>query len=141
MSKSTPSSEAEIKALQETYAALNRNDLPAFLRIFDSQIERVEPPGIPGGEIYRGLEAFQALVTLHRGNWAEGGCEPERFVTVGDRIVVFVHVRVRLKNEPTWREGHIADIFTFRQGKAIQFCTFIDSQRALEWAGSEVPGK
>jgi ketosteroid isomerase-like protein len=31
--------------------------------------------------------------------------------------------------------GHIADVFTFRDGKAIQFRTFADERPALEWAG------
>ncbi|CAN5206511.1 hypothetical protein BH09SUM1_BH09SUM1_20530 [soil metagenome] len=128
-------STAETKALKEAYDALNRNDIPAFVLIFDAQIERIEPSDFPGAGIYHGLEAVTALFSLHRANWAEGSCEPERFVVAGDRIVVFVHVRVRLKDETDWREGRIADGYAFRGGKAIQFRTFIDRGQALEWAG------
>ena len=72
-----------------------------------------------------------------RSTWAEGSCEPERFIVAGDKIVVFIHVRVRLKHETEWREGRIVDVYTFRNGKAIQFRTFADRQQALEWAGVE----
>lgn len=77
-------------------------------------------------------------MTVHiskgRGTWAEGSCEPERFIVAGDRVIVFIHVRVRLKHETEWREGRIADVYTFRNGKAIQFRTFADERQALEWA-------
>jgi hypothetical protein len=44
-------------------------------------------------------------------------------------------VRVRLKGETTWREGHVGDVFTFRNGKIVQFRTFFDTREALEYAG------
>lgn len=135
MNNPTPHLTAETKAVKDAYDALNRNDIPGFMQIFDPQIERNEPAGFPGEGTYRGLEAVLAHVTFHRGNWAEGRCEPERFLVAGDRVVAFVHVRVRLKSEAEWREGHLADVFTFRNGKCIQFRTFTNIQEALELAG------
>jgi ketosteroid isomerase-like protein len=135
MDQLTPSLAAETQALREAYAALNRNDIPAFLSLFDPQIERVEFIESSGGGIYHGIEAVKAHVSQARETWAEGRCEPERFVAAGDRLVVFVDVRVRLKHETEWREGSVADVYTFRNGKVIQFRTFADRQQALEWAG------
>jgi len=78
-------------------------------------------------------------VTAHlsqaRGSWAEGRCAPERFIVAGDKIVVFVHVRVRLKHNTEWIEARLADVYTFRNGKAIQMRAFADRRQALEWAG------
>src|SRR5690606_5846951 len=122
------------KALQAAYEALNRNDIPGFLQIFAPDIERIEPADFPGPGIYKGLEAVEAHVRFHRARWAEGGCEPEGYVVTGDRIVVFVHVRVRLKDETEWREGHLADGFEFRGDKAVLFRTFTIIEQALEWA-------
>lgn len=136
MSEPTPSLAAETEALREAYAALNRNDIPGFVKAFDAQIERIEPADFPLAGTYRGLAAVTAHVSKGRGTWAEGRCEPQRFIVAGDRVVVFVHVRVRLKHESEWREGRVADVFTFRNGKAIQFRTFADERQALEWAGA-----
>ena len=135
MDKPTPSLAAETEALRAAYAALNRNDIPGFVKIFDPQIERIEPADFPMAGTYRGLAAVTEHVTKGRGTWAEGSCEPERFIVAGDKIVVIAHVHVRLKTETEWREGRIADVFTFRNGKAIQFRTFGDERQALEWAG------
>jgi hypothetical protein len=54
-------------------------------------------------------------------------------------VIVFVYVHVRLKHETQWREGRIADVFTFRNGKAIQFRTFADEQQAHQWASVNAP--
>jgi ketosteroid isomerase-like protein len=126
---------SETEALREAYAALNRNDLTGFMEIFDPEIERVEPEGFPTSGTYRGLEAVMAIFSQARSTWAEGACEPERFLVMGDKIVVFVHVLVRLKDHTDWIDAHIADVFTWRDGKAIQFRTFADEHQALAWAG------
>jgi ketosteroid isomerase-like protein len=138
-----PALAAETEALREAYAALNRNDVAGFLSIFDPEIERLEFLESPQGGTYRGIEAVTAHVKKARDTWAEGGCEPARFIVSpkgpyaphGDRIVVLTHVRVRLKHETEWREGRTADVYTFRNGKAVQFRTFADDRQALEWAG------
>ena len=135
MIKQTPLT-PEKEAIREAYAALNRNDVPGFVRIFDPQIERIEPADFPQGGTYRGLEAVTAHVSKARATWAEGGCEPERLIVAGDRVIAIVNVRVRLKHETDWREGRTADVFTFRNGgKVIQFHTFFDERQGLEWAG------
>jgi hypothetical protein len=52
MGERTPSLAAEIEALREAYAALNRNDVAGFVKDFDPQIERIEPADLPGGGTY-----------------------------------------------------------------------------------------
>ena len=121
--------------LREVYAALNRNDIPAMLDAFDPQIERIEPPEFPAGGTYRGYADVEAHLSKARETWAEGSCEPEQFIVAGDKIVAFLYVRVRLKDSTEWIEGRLADVFTLRNGKAIQMRTFADRQQALEWAG------
>ena len=106
-----------------------------MIQAFDPQIERIEPAEFPAGGTYHGLAVVQEHFARARNTWTEGSCEPERFIVSGNKIIVFIYVRARLKHEKEWREGHIADVFTFRNGKVIQMRTFGDSQQALEWAG------
>lgn len=131
MHEPTPSLAAETEALREAYAALNRNDVPGFVAVFDPQIERIEDFG--EATTYHGLAAVTAHVLEGRGKWAEGVCEPERFTVSGDRIVVSTHIKVRLKTETEWREGSTGDVFTFRNGRATEFHSFADERRAMEW--------
>lgn len=126
---------AEAQAVNEAYAALNRNDIEGFAQILDPQIERIEPEGFPSSGTYHGIEAVKAHIARGRSTWAEGACEPTRLLTAGDKVVVSVHVRVRLKDHSDWIDARIADVFTFRKGKAIQFRTFAKESEALEYAG------
>ena len=137
MNTSTPSSAAETESLREAYAALNCNDIAEFVKNFDPQVEWSEPADFPGGGTYRGLDAVKAHITKSRADWAEGTCEPQRFIAAGDKIVVFDHVHVRLKHETEWREGDIGDVYTFRNGKIIHVRVFPDRRQALEWAGAK----
>ena len=139
MSNTLPTPDVEV-ALRGIYAAINRNDIPAALALLDPRIEWIEPPEYPEGGTTRGLADVEALHRRARATWAEGSCEPERFIFAGDRVIVFVHVRVRLKDKVEWIEGRLADVYTFRDGKIIQKRTFDEPQQALEWVGVDASG-
>lgn len=126
---------AETEALRAAYAALNRGDIDGFMAVLDPQVERIEFENTPRAGTFHGFEAVKAHVTQGRSTWAEGACEPERFVVAGDKIVVLTHVHVRLKDHIDWLEGRTGDVFTFRNGKAIEFRTFGKPEEALAWAG------
>ena len=127
----------EIEVLKQFFAAINRNDMQGMTKYFDPQIVRIEPEGFPTAGTYRGIAEVQANVTKGRGTWAEGTCEPEKFVTKGDKVVVYLHVRVRLKDSPDWLDGRFADGFVFRDGKITQYLSFGERLDALKWAGIE----
>ena len=135
MRERTPSFAAQTEVLREAYAALNRNDFPATVHAFDPQIEWIEPVEYRLGGTFRGHAEVQAHLSEARATWAEGSCEPERFIAAGDKIIVFLHVHVRLQDHAEWIDGDIADVYTFRNGKAIQMRHFGDREQALEWAG------
>ena len=127
----------EIEALNQFFAAINRNDMQSIIKDFDPQIVRVEPEGFPTAGTYRGIAEVQEHITKGRGTWAEGTCEPEQFLTNGDKVVVYLHVRVRLKDSTDWVGGRFADGFVFRDGKITQYRSFGEQRDALKWAGIE----
>ena len=127
----------EIEVLNQFFAANNRNGMQAIIKDFDPQIVRIEPEGFPTAGTYRGIAGVQEHITKGRGTWAEGTCEPQEFFTHGDKVVVYLHVRVRLKDSTDWVDGRFADGFVFRAGKIIQYLSFGERRDALEWAGIE----
>ncbi|MBX3473422.1 MAG: nuclear transport factor 2 family protein [Planctomycetes bacterium] len=141
MAEIKPLLAAETETVRQVYAALNRNDVAAMVKAFDPQIERIEPSDSPHGGIYHGLDAVKAHIARARETWAEGECDPERLIATGDKVVAIINVRVRLKHENEWRQGRTVDVFTFRDGKAIQFRTFFDEQQGLQWAGVKDSGR
>src|SRR6266705_1112409 len=126
-----------IVALRSAYAAFNRGDVDAAVEPFDAQIEWTEPAEFPGGGTYHGREAVKRYLAQSRSSWTEGSSEPERFITSGNRIVVFVHVRARSKGSDEWNEVRSADVYTIRDGQPVQVRAFADRKEALRWAGVE----
>lgn len=127
----------EIEVLEQFFAAINRNDMQAIVKDFDPEIVRIEPEGFPTAGTYRGIAEVQAHVTKGRGTWAEGTCEPEKFLVNREKVVVYLHARVRLKDATEWIGGRFADGFVFRDGKIIEYLSFGERSEALEWAGIE----
>ena len=125
----------EIEVLKQFFAAINRNDMQGITKDFDPQIVRIEPEGFPTAGTYRGIAEVQAHITKGRVTWAEGTCEPEKFLTQGDKVVVYLHVRVRLKDSADWIDARFADGFEFRDDRITQYLTFGQRPDALKWAG------
>ena len=130
----------EIKALEQFFAAINRNDMQSITKDFDPQIVRIEPKGF-GDRLtvgtYRGVTEVREHVTKGRGTWAEGTCQPEKFLVNREKIVVYLHVWVRLKDSTNWIDGRFADGFVFRNSKITQYLSFGERVDALRWAGIE----
>lgn len=125
----------DVDALKRFFTAINRNDMQAIIEDFDPEIVRVEPEGFPTAGTYRGIAAIQEHVANGRGTWAEGSCDPEEFLVNGNKVVVYLHVRVRLKNSKEWIDARFADGFAFRNGKIIEYRSFEKRDDALVWAG------
>ncbi|MBX3018748.1 MAG: nuclear transport factor 2 family protein [Bdellovibrionaceae bacterium] len=126
----------EVTALREFYAALSRNDIDATCAFLDPQIYRVEFEGAPNSGTYRGLEALREHIASGRSTWAEGACKPEVFHTTGDKILVDVHVHVRLHGNEKWIDGRVVDGFRFVNGKITEFHSFTTAEKAQAWAGT-----
>jgi hypothetical protein len=127
----------ETQALQQFFQAVNRNDIEAITKDFHPDIVRIEPEGFPTAGTYRGIAEVQEHVRKGRGTWAEGTCDPEKFLANGDHVVVYLHVRVRLRGATDWIDGRFADGFLFRKGKILQYLSFGKRAEALQWAGIE----
>lgn len=133
--ETTANLDRAISALRGAYAAFNRGDITAALEPLDPEIEWTEPAEVPGGGTYHGQADVKAYLTQSRAAWAEASSEPERFISAGDRIVVLVHARVRPNGINQWQDVRLADVYTFRNGKAIRMQAFADRQEALRSVG------
>jgi ketosteroid isomerase-like protein len=113
--------EQMISDLRNAYAAaFNRGDIDAALKPLDPQIEWSEPSDFPGGSRFHGLAGVKQYLTQSRAGFEEGGSEPEQVIPAGNRIVVFVHSRVRSRGSQEWHDLRLADVYTIRNGKAVE---------------------
>jgi hypothetical protein len=124
-----------IATLRDAYAAFNRGDIDAAVQGLDAQIEWIEPVQFPGGGVYHGRDGAKRYLTQSRAASAEVISEPEQFIVAANRIVVFVHARVRAKGSSEWQDVRLADVYTVRDGKIVEMRAFADRQEALRWVG------
>jgi uncharacterized protein len=126
----------EITDLRAAYAAFNRGDINAAVKPLDPGIEWTEPAEFPGGGTYHGVDGAKRYLAQSRAGADAVHSEPEQFIVVGDRIVVYVYARVRPKGSNATQEIRLADVYRFRNGKAVEMRAFSDRQAALEWANA-----
>jgi uncharacterized protein len=131
----TPGLALAIATLRDAYSAFNQGNIDAAVEGLDAQIEWIEPVEFPGGGTYHGRDGVKHYLTQSRAAWAEVSSEPERFIAAGNRIVVFVHARVRPKGGNKWQDVKLADVYTVRGGKIVEMRAFADRQEALRWVG------
>jgi ketosteroid isomerase-like protein len=103
--------------------------------LFAARVIRVEPDGVSTTGIYQGVDAVREHVRKGRGTWAEGRCDPERYLVHEDKVVVYLHARVRLASNDEWIDGRFADGFVLEDGKIVEYRTFRERKEALAWAG------
>ena len=127
--------EGDIEIIRQVYAGINRNDIDFVLSLMDADITRVEFEGFPSAGTYQGLTEMRQHLITGRSTWAEGACEPVDFFTKENKIVVPVHIKVRLKNNTEWIDDRIADGFIIKNGLVAEFHSFPDNQRAFAWGG------
>ncbi len=126
---------APAEVVAQFFAALNRHELEAVHALFDPQILRIEPAGHATAGSWRGADAVLAHLRQGRGSWAEGRCDPERYLQQGDTLVVFLVAQVRRHDAVAWSGGRFADGFVVRGGRIVHYQTFWQRSEALAWAG------
>ena len=130
----------EVALLTSFFDAINRNDMAELASYFSPDVVRVEPEGFETSGTYRGPTEVTENVRKGRGTWAEGTCQPEECFVNNDKVVIFLHARVRLHGATEWTGGRFADGFVVRGGKLTEFRTFWEREEALSWAGIAASG-
>ena len=127
----------DIELVKEFYDSLNRSDISAAMKLFDPQVERIEFEGSPMAGTFRGLIEMESHIIKGRSTWTEGGCQPLELIEAGDKLIVHVHVKVRLKDKIDWIDAYTADIFTFNRSKIIGMRSFFSLEEARKWVQLE----
>lgn len=125
----------DIEIIKQVYAGLNSADVESIIKLLDTNIVRNEPEEFPAAGTYRGHAQMREHIDINTKNWAEGACEPVEFFTQGNKTVVDVHIKVRLKTNTFWFDTHVFDGFTIKDGLITEFHTFGSKEKAFTWAG------
>jgi len=121
-----------IEGLRRAYEAFSRGDIQGAVDAvdMDPDILWTEPETFYAGGTYRGREGVAKYLTLSREASEKVLSEPEEILEVGDKIVVFVHFQAWPRGGGQLREGHIADVYTVRDGRVVQMQAYSDPEEA-----------
>ena len=121
-------SKENVELVGRIYALWDRGE--SARELIDDNLEYVNPPNAVESGVRFGRESLGAI----REVYPDFRFEPERFVDVGDEVVVIGVARGTSASglEAQWRQGYV---WTVRNRRAIRFRWFNDPAEALEAVG------
>ena len=131
-------SEENVEVVQRAYAALTRgdgdtvHDLVAPEMVVDFSRRLVDPFVLRGRD-----EALGYFLTQAREPWDDWPVwEPQEVIDAGDKIAALIRFSARGEASGVEVEAHVWGLWTFRDGKAVEFKYFGDDRaEALKAAG------
>jgi ketosteroid isomerase-like protein len=128
-------SRRDIESLRFGYEAFNRGDWSAAFRVAHPDLELKTADRITNPGTYRGPEEVKRFLEDQFEPFEEVVAEPEEFFDRGDRIAVFVRMRLRPTGSSAVVENRIGHLWTMRDGKVARFEIFPEREKALEAVG------
>ena len=123
-------SEQNLEVIRVFFGALEREDFPAALRLFDPEVEWSTAEGD-----YRGLLGVTDSFAEWMEPWDEHKIEAEEFVECGDdQVLATIHLTARGEHTGMEVDQHFFQVYTLRDGKIIRMVEYLDRARALEAA-------
>jgi ketosteroid isomerase-like protein len=126
-----------VATLEVLYDAINRADLEAILRFQAEDVEWYGPhvfPDLTGP--HRGHDGVRAYAARISDAWEEFTIRAERFVELGNRVLVLTRERgrgrlskIEVQSRPT------AHLWTLDDGYVVRFQVFWDREDGLRAAG------
>lgn len=88
--------------------------------------------------VFSGPDAFHDMLQELHGAFEELRFDAEEFLEApGGEIVVLIHARGRGRGSGVEIDNHIAQVWTFRDDKAVRMVAYEERAKALEAAGLE----
>jgi ketosteroid isomerase-like protein len=121
-----------------------RADFEAFSRTGEFSLDHLDPDFelrqassiVDTAGVFHGPDALGEVLSELEGAFEDLSFEAEEFIEApADAVVVFIHVRGRGRGSGVEVDNHIAQVWTYRDGKAIRMVAYEERAEALEAAG------
>lgn len=93
------------------------------------------PPVYPDTQVFRGREGLKRWVVRTREVWGEWRFDVERFIDMGERVVVLVHLVAEGGQSGVRLERDTAHVWTIADGQVTRCAVYLDRAEALEALG------
>jgi ketosteroid isomerase-like protein len=131
-------SQENVEAIRQVYGEMARGNFWAAREIFDPEIAwewSSSMSGLTGVGTYHGIDGVEAATRDQFEMWDWFWQEGEEFIERGDDVVVLTRLHGRLKGSERELQSSAADVWTFREGRAVRFKSYDSRAEALEAVG------
>ena len=124
-----------IEVAKAAHRAMQARDLEALLELCCEDIEWRQDPRFVEPGTFRGHEGVLKLHESLYETFEDFDLAPERYMTAGDKVVVFLHISASGQGSGIAVDNDVANVLTFRDGKIAVLEIYLDRSEAAEDAG------
>jgi uncharacterized protein len=128
-------SQENVELVRRIYDRWAEGDFQAGRELFDPDITTVWAQDFPTAGTYHGPDGHAAAMREWLSAWTNLTLEAERFVDVGDSVVVPFVVRARGRESGAEVERRWAHVWTLHDGRVVRFEVHLETREALEAVG------
>jgi ketosteroid isomerase-like protein len=116
--------------LRRAYATFSEHKTLDW-EMFDPAIEHDQRAGLFLDGVFYGPEGVRAALEEIHADWDDLRFDTEELVDLGDRYLVMLRMRARVRDSEAELDAQIAHIWEFRDGRAVRWGVFGDRAEAL----------
>jgi ketosteroid isomerase-like protein len=130
-------SEENVEVVRRAYAALTRGDTDALRDLASPEFVVDFSRRLVDPFVLRGFDEALAFFLNQSGETWDGWpvWEPQEVIDANDKVVAFIRTAARGKGSGVEVEAYVWNLWTFRDGKPVEFKYFGDDRAAAREAG------
>jgi ketosteroid isomerase-like protein len=106
--------------------------------MFDPAVQTDHREGLFLDGVFYGTEGLRAALEEIETDWADLHFELEDLIDMGDRYLVLVRMRARVRGSEAQLDAQVAHVFEFRDGRVVKWDLYGD--RAKAWKALSLAG-
>ena len=130
-------SQENLEIVRRSYDAGVRGDPETAFSAYHPEVEVIDDPRVPGGHTMRGIVEVKRYFESLTRYWESVRLVPERFVDLGDDVLVLGRMTARTQRGGPEIERALDLMVTLGEEKIIRIRVFSSRADALEAAGLE----
>jgi uncharacterized protein len=100
--------------------------------LFDPAIQHDQTEGLFLDGVFYGQAGIEAALAEIATDWEALRLDPEDVIDQGDRVLVLVRMRARVRDSEAELDAQVAHLWEFRDGRAVRWAVFGDRTRAAQ---------
>ncbi|MEA2443411.1 MAG: uncharacterized protein QOJ12_703 [Thermoleophilales bacterium] len=100
--------------------------------MFDPAVRNDHTAGLFLDGVFYGTEGVRAAFEEIEADWDDVQLEPEEVIDLGDRYLVLLHMRARVKGSDAQLDAQIAHVWEFRNGRVVNWDVYGDRATAMK---------